>query len=406
MDIRIVLMLQRPGIENTRLTWHSARRASHDLLFQENCVRRVLGGTPHRRVLPMPAYLLRFLRKGSIFLGLALGSAQATKPEILAPDLPHYTVTVLGEMPRASADVLPGLNSKGDAAFWKETPQSSLSLAAWKQGKREDFTLPDGYKSGLLCGVNAAREWVGWVSSSAALDDSKATIRAVHFQEGRPRLIGTLGGEDSEAYGIGAKSEIIGISALKGGMRHAFVETKSKMTDLGTLAGGKYSVAYAVNAKGEIVGGSDENGKQWAVVWRRNTIRKLEQTQDAQGSQARGINDNGQVVGYIRTDENETHAFLHEKGKMTDLGTLGDEPSVANSINNQGVIVGASNNSGKRKRAFLYQNAKMTDLNTLLPADTGFLLQEAFRINDVGQILCLARDKERKTVLVLLTPQP
>ena len=183
--------------------------------------------------------LLKSFGKGGILLALVFGSPQTTQPKTLPVDLLHYSVTVLGEMPRASADVLPGLNSKGDAAFWKETPQSSLTLAAWKQGRRDDFALPDGYKSGLLCGVNSAQEWVGWVSSSAALDDSKAKIRAVHYKTGKPRLLATLGGEDSEAYGIGAKGEIVGISSRTNGTRHAFLETKGKMTDLGTLNGGK-----------------------------------------------------------------------------------------------------------------------------------------------------------------------
>ncbi len=360
----------------------------------------------HRNIRRDLSPFLKFLGKGGVFLSLLFGSAHATQPESFTVALPHYTVTVLGEMPRASADALPGLNSKGDAAFWKETPQLALSLAAWKQGKRDDFALPEGYKSGLLCGINAKGECVGWVSSSAALDDSKAVIRAVHYVQGKPRLLGTLGGEDNEAYGIGANGEIVGISARKDGTRHAFLETNGKMSDLGVLEGGKYSIAYAVNTHNEIVGSSEQSSKQWAVVWRKGTISKLEQTKDAVGSQARAINDKSQIVGYVRTDENETHAFLYDKRKMTDLGTLGDEPSVANSINSQGVIVGASNNSSKRKRAFVYQNGTMTDLNTLLPADSGFLLQEACRINDAGQILCLARNSTRQTVLLLLTPKP
>ena len=357
---------------------------------------------PRRNLSP----LLGFFGQGGVFLLLLFGTAYAKQTKPTRPALPRYSVQVLSEMPRASADALPGLNAKGEVAFWKETPQFAIHPAAWKGKKRGDPTLPDGYKSGLLCGVNDKGESVGWLNTSAALDDSKASVHAIHYIAGRLRLLETLGGKDSAAYGIGKAGQIVGVSSLKDGTRHAFVEAAGKMTDLGVLPNGKYSVAYAVNGAGDIVGSSEEGGRQWAVVWRKNAIQKLEQHEEAVGSQARAINDAGQIAGYIRTNENETHAFLYAKSKMTDIGTLGDEPSVANSINAKGIIVGASNNIGKRKRAYIYQNGTMTDLNTLISAEAGFLLQEACRINDAGQILCFARSQNRQTVLVLLTPQP
>ena len=37
--------------------------------------------------------------------------------------------------------------------------------------------------------------------------------------------------------------------------------------------------------------------------------------------------------------------------------------------------------------AFLYQNGTMTDLNSLIPLDSGWVLQDASWINDLGQII-------------------
>jgi probable HAF family extracellular repeat protein len=351
----------------------------------------------------------RFKYWASSFLVCASIGAYASK--LNAPTTPRpndpvtYSLVVLGEMPRASADAFPGLNGKGEASFWKETPQASLRPMIWRQGKGEEGTLPAGQQSGVLCGINDKGQAVGWTSSSAALDDSGAKIRAVVYEKGKPRLLTTLGGEDGQAFAIGNDGQIVGTSAGKDGKRHAFVEAAGKITDLGVLPDGGFSVAYGVNAKGEIVGGAEQGGKQWAVIWRKGKIEKLAQTEDAVGSQARGINDRGEIVGYVRTDENETHAFYYAQGKMQDIGTLGDEPSTANSINNAGIVVGASNNTGKRKRAFVWHNGKMTDLNTRLDADYGILLQEGCRINDAGQILCIARNNQRSIVLVLLTPK-
>jgi probable HAF family extracellular repeat protein len=39
-------------------------------------------------------------------------------------------------------------------------------------------------------------------------------------------------------------------------------------------------------------------------------------------SEAFGINERGQVVGYSQTANGDIHAFLWQNGTMTDLGTL------------------------------------------------------------------------------------
>ena len=62
---------------------------------------------------------------------------------------------------------------------------------------------------------------------------------------------------------------------------------------------------------------------------------------DTYGSSANAINDRGQVVGYSGTSNGlSLHAFRWEKGKMTDLGTLGGSYSSANAINERGDVVG------------------------------------------------------------------
>src|SRR5262245_61217948 len=75
-------------------------------------------------------------------------------------------------------------------------------------------------------------------------------------------------------------------------------------------------------------------------------------------SEAYGLNDSGQIVGYSATSGNAGHrAFLYQNGSMTDLGTLGGSRSEASAINNAGQIVGYSYLGGDTvQRAFLYQN--------------------------------------------------
>lgn len=80
-------------------------------------------------------------------------------------------------------------------------------------------------------------------------------------------------------------------------------------------------------------------------------------------SQAWGINDHNQVVGYADT-LTATHAFV-DSGTMFDLGTLGGPSSTAYAINNNSWIVGYSLIPSGANHAFLYKNAVMNDLGTL-----------------------------------------
>ena len=102
-------------------------------------------------------------------------------------------------------------------------------------------------------------------------------------------------------------------------------------------------------------------------------------------SEAWGINEIGQVVGYSTIASGQQRAFLYYDGSLNDLGTLGGDHSVATAINNAGQVVGYSSTVSGYYHAFLWQsNTGMIDLNTL---GGNHLQSYAYGINDAGQIV-------------------
>ncbi len=126
------------------------------------------------------------------------------------------------------------------------------------------------------------------------------------------------------------------------------------------------------------------------------------------GSCGYAINASGQITGYADTGT-ASHAFLDGNGTMTDLGTVGAEPTSAGvSINANGDVVGyawpyapfaplqppglygAAGDvvppiyGGPVAHAFLYSQGVITDLFPSPPGPVGSYF--AFGINDTGQI--------------------
>ncbi|HLV78844.1 MAG TPA: FG-GAP-like repeat-containing protein, partial [Chthonomonadaceae bacterium] len=202
------------------------------------------------------------------------------------------------------------------------------------------------------------------------------------------------GGPNSQTYAINGNGDGAGQAQTPAGSWHAFLFT-SGMVDLGTL-GGAWSGATAVNDALQVAGWSyTASGPTRAFLWQGGSMTDLG-TLGGPQSGANGINESGQVVGWADIElqlggKYIYHAFLYSSANgMQDLGTINGFPySDADAVNTAGVVVGyvSTGRFVGTRHAFVWDPVNgMQDLNSLIPAGTGWLLQEATGINARGQI--------------------
>lgn len=279
-----------------------------------------------------------------------------------------------------------------------------------------------GGAAGTASDINDAGEVVGGMYFGQS-------YRAFRWQGGVATELGTLGGSWSDAVGLNNYGQIVGTAyvsgAPTGGVGHGFVQSNGVMTDLGTL-GGTGSRAYDINEAGFIVGGSGTTGD---ALWHATLIRPKNgewyQDSDLDGindllvdlgtlggrslSDGADINDNGVVVGSsYDLGGGSRRAFKWQDGRMTELGALnGLVYSSAEGINNSGRIVGTSWSSWNAdNRAFIWEDGAMYDLNGLVSPGSGWTLQYARAINDVGWIVGSGLSPGGDVHAYLLVPGP
>ena len=180
------------------------------------------------------------------------------------------------------------------------------------------------------------------------------------------------------------------------------------MNSLGTL-GGTQSEAFGINDSGQVVGGAQNgSGNYRPFLWQNGTMTNLGTLGGESVNpdhRAEAINASGDVCGRSYTSGGAKHAFLWD-GSMTDLGVLtGGTESWAFGINDSQIVVGTSNVTGGAYHAFAWDAVNgMQDLNNLISGSSGWILTRATDINDDGTIVGWGTNGSGNVRAFLLTP--
>jgi probable HAF family extracellular repeat protein len=281
------------------------------------------------------------------------------------------------------------------------TGMTESRAVLWKNGAIVNLgTLPGGHESQAYA-VNNAGQIVGGASNETSdpysLNGWGTETRAVLWQNGTMKDLGTLGGPDAVAFNVNEHGQISGCSYTNSTPNSTtgvptlepFLWEQEQMRSLDSL-GGTSGCVYALNNKGQATGVSNLPGdvETHPFFWSNGTLTDIGTFGGTNGF-PNYMNDAGEVVGQANYPGDVVHrAFLWKDGVLQDLGTL-DKCSTAYGINSQGQVVGASGDCGPGVHAFLWENGKMKDLTKLIPPHVELVV--AMGINDRGEIACVGR---------------
>ena len=310
---------------------------------------------------------------------LALAAACFTPFLFADVIIPSYRVTSLGTLGGTSS-VAYSINNLGVAAGVATNPSGQET--AFTHNGLVMTALPSGNGAIMTSGarINDRGEIAGTTFFNGS---SQATI-----WNGEAQYLSNFAFGYGGATSINNKGQVAGNSQFSDGHGEAFLWDGSQMQALGLLPGGDWSSANSLNFSGQVVGSAtNASGNFRAFSWTANTGLTQIGTLGGRNSYALDVNDAGTIIGSSQVPYGWTHAFQYIAGAMRDLGTLGGGNSYGYGLNSANDVVGYSDTAEGLNRAFLFRNGALVDLNGYLLNNPGWVLEQAYDINDQGQIV-------------------
>jgi probable HAF family extracellular repeat protein len=243
-----------------------------------------------------------------------------------------------------------------------------------------------GTLGGTLSSATALNERGQVVGSSLT---AAGELHAFLWERGRMRDLGTLGGTTSEATAVNDRGQVTGSSSTgangQADWRRPFVWDRGVLRDLGTPPDTEWGSGLDINARGQVAGSYRLlGGEQHAFLWEDGELREIRGPGGLTEVYVVDLNDRGQVLCWYGAQAG-IRGFLWQDGVVTDLGSLSPSGDVhPAAVNERGQVAasGPTATSGPfLHHALRWERGRWTDLGTV----GGETAAEA--INDRGTVV-------------------
>jgi probable HAF family extracellular repeat protein len=321
-------------------------------------------------------------------MGTASADASTAATARSATAAALYSITDLGTLGTGNMSVANAINNAGVVVGYTFVTPYQTHAFRWSAGTMTDLGVEPGADYSVANAINDA----GQVAGTA---DRQSGGYGYPVRWSATGTLTDLGGTITNELGVGNAIDPAG--RIAGGQRPAdsegspiaeLYDTNGAATFLGNPPD-SLSAAAGINAVDQVVGSP-------AFVWKSGTLTMLPPLAGAQGGAgANAINISGQIVGWSGVaGSSDAHAALWSGSgaAATDLGLIGGIAyNQATAINAAGQIVGNADphcSPCANPVPWLREpGGALRDLNTLIPAGSGWTLEQANGINDRGQIV-------------------
>jgi probable HAF family extracellular repeat protein len=345
---------------------------------------------------------------GLAFTATAVLNIAVSKSAVAATmhSITEYSITDLGDLDSIYPDSYSysrGINNNGEVVGFSHTSQGNRAFLWNSQNGMSNLGILDNSKSDFTSNIptyaysiNDKSQVVGSVKTSGGVS------AFLWDKTGGIENLGTLDSKVTDNYynlatDINNKTQVVGYSYTNNGYRAFLWDREKGIQNLGALdtPNNGYGNSYAtdINNQSQVVGYSLTNQGWRPFLWENGTIKNLgilsnDNIHSYNNSYATAINDKGQIIGYVSSPDGGSQAIRWENGLIQQLGSLYNTAAIA--INSKGQTVGYSYENLQQPflyRAILWENNMAYDLNTLISSDSGWTLNSAVAINDLGEII-------------------
>jgi probable HAF family extracellular repeat protein len=309
----------------------------------------------------------------AVLPGLFLAAASVAAVE--------YQITVLGSFSPAA------LNNKGQAVGTGPT-----EACLYTDGNLVPLGTLGGTGSGAF-DINDNGDVVG----ESVMPNG--TVGGFLYSGGTMKNVGNLGGRSCVADGINSSGEVVGYATTAEGIYQPFLYRQNTISMIADPYG--ISAGFVkINDKSQIAGGYVKpDGNSSLFIYDNGTFNDIGSL-GGNYCYVTGINNKGDLIGSSNlTVDGPQHALLYTDGHVLDINGSSTS-SEAFGINDAGDVVGWSDDFG----GFLYSGGSITYLSSLFGPFVH--IDRTVDINNSGQILTWGTVDGADGDVVLLTPVP